>query len=48
MWEAAGGLLPEPGTIFSIFEDQLGLKFQPRMGSVEVFVIDDVRMPTPN
>ena len=30
------------------FEDQLGLKLEPRMGPYEVLVIDDVRMPTPN
>jgi uncharacterized protein (TIGR03435 family) len=47
-WEMAGGLVPKPGTIFSIFEEQLGLKFERRMSQAEVFVIDDVRMPTPN
>jgi uncharacterized protein (TIGR03435 family) len=35
-------------TILSAFEDQLGLKFESRIGPYEVMVIDDVRMPTPN
>jgi uncharacterized protein (TIGR03435 family) len=34
--------------IMTAFEDQLGLKLEPRMGPYEVIVIDDVRMPTPD
>lgn len=45
-WQIAG--VGQRGAIFTAFEEQLGLKFQPRTDSVEVFVIDDVRMPSPD
>ena len=39
---------PDVPTIFSAFEDQLGLKFERRTTPYEVVVIDELRMPTPN
>jgi len=50
-WEVA--FLPqdiarESPTIFTAFEDQLGLKVERTTGPWEVIVIDDVGMPTPN
>jgi uncharacterized protein (TIGR03435 family) len=47
-----GGLTPsaEPEglSVFSAFEEQLGLRLEPRMQPMEVLVIDAVEMPTPN
>ena len=47
-----GGLTPsaepEGPSVFSAFEEQLGLRLEPRMQAMEVLVIDSVEMPTPN
>jgi uncharacterized protein (TIGR03435 family) len=37
-----------PAAIFPVFEDELGLTFERRVGPWEVIVIDEVKMPTPN
>jgi uncharacterized protein (TIGR03435 family) len=35
-------------TIFDAFEDDLGLKIEPRSGPVIVFVVDSVDLPDPD
>jgi uncharacterized protein (TIGR03435 family) len=45
-----GGLLTEPlgSSVYSALEEQLGLRLERRLHSLEVLVIDSVEMPTPN
>lgn len=47
---AAGGsdALADPPSIFTAIQEHLGLKLEPRKGSVEVYVIDHVERPTEN
>ena len=47
-WEVVYVPQDPPSDIFRAFEDQLGLKLEPRMGAWDVIVIDHVQMPTPN
>jgi uncharacterized protein (TIGR03435 family) len=45
-----GGGVPFARTdgMFTAVEEQLGLKVEPRMGAIDVLVVDSVEMPTPN
>jgi uncharacterized protein (TIGR03435 family) len=49
-WEVAFSRrnVPDLPTLFSAFEDQLGLKLTKTVGPWEMLVIDDVHEPTPN
>ena len=38
--------LPEGPTLLIAFEEQLGLRIEPRRVPLPVFIIDDVRVPT--
>jgi Protein of unknown function (DUF3738) len=38
----------DASSIYTTFQEQLGLKLEPRTGPVEVRVIDSVEAPTPN
>jgi uncharacterized protein (TIGR03435 family) len=35
-------------SMFTALEEQLGLKVEPQMATIDVIVIDSVEMPTPN
>jgi uncharacterized protein (TIGR03435 family) len=51
-WHVSFAMNPGPdseaASIFTAFQEQLGLKLEPRVGPIEVRVIDAVEAPAPN